>query len=207
MQSRTKYEMLKKGQTNPVWKCATIGSRPLDDKVNTFTVCLTFLSLLIRLASCMRFSSRWCAAYVTDHWKLVFCKIRAHLHCGYHQITRHTLFWPLHRTRSTTSIASHYQSVQNIAALSTAPDQVYTSHRAVPTSQITQNIKNIDCRNIADMSQLGFITGLRTRAGKRVRVRVTPKSPAENPHPRGGFGGFLYLNKLNIKYTDYNKIY
>ncbi len=54
--------------------------------------------------------------------------------------------------------------------------------------------------------------GLRTHAGKWVwvgwvQLRVTPKSPAENPHPWGGFSGFLYLNKLNIKYTDYNKIY
>ena len=36
---------------------------------------------------------------------------------------------------------------------------------------------------------LGFVTGLRTRAGKW--VRVTPKAPAENPHPQGGFSGFL----------------
>jgi len=43
---------------------------------------------------------------------------------------------------------------------------------------------------------LGFVTGLRTCTGNRVRVgrvrvRVTPKAPAENPHPQGGFGGFL----------------
>ena len=42
-----------------------------------------------------------------------------------------------------------YRSVQNVAALSTAPGQVYTSYRAVPTSQIAQNIENIDRRNIA----------------------------------------------------------
>ena len=36
---------------------------------------------------------------------------------------------------------------------------------------------------------------------------MTPKAPAKNPHPRGGFGGFLYLIYLNIKYTDYNKIF
>jgi len=49
--------------------------------------------------------------------------------------------------------------------------------------------------------RLGFVTGLRTRTGNwvwvgrvrvgRVRVRVTPKAPAENPHPQGGFVGFL----------------
>jgi len=54
------------------------------------------------------------------------------------------------------------------------------------------------------MSYLGFITGLRTRAGRWVRVgqvqvRVIPRAPAENPHPQGGFGGFLYSNKVNNK--------
>ena len=110
------------------------------------------------LTWCVTIVCCWCAAYVADHWKHIFCKIRAHLHCGYHQITCHALFRSSHRTRSTTSITSHYQSVQNITALSTAPDQVYTSHRAVPTSQITQNIENINRRNIADMSQLNTLT-------------------------------------------------
>ena len=43
---------------------------------------------------------------------------------------------------------------------------------------------------------VGPVTGLQTRAGTRVwvgrvRVRVTPKVPAENPHPWPGCGGFL----------------
>ena len=46
-----------------------------------------------------------------------------------------------------------YRSVQNVAALSTAPGQVYTSYRAVPTSQIAQNIKNIDRKNVAQVYQ------------------------------------------------------
>ena len=46
----------------------------------------------------------------------------------------------------------------NITALSTAPGQVYTTHKAVPTSQIAQNIKNINRRNIADTSQLYALT-------------------------------------------------
>ncbi len=42
---------------------------------------------------------------------------------------------------------------------------------------------------------LGFVTGLQTRAGGRVRVgrvqvRVEWKSPAPNPYPCPGFGGF-----------------
>ena len=54
--------------------------------------------------------------------------------------------------------------------------------------------------------------GLRTHAGQwvqvgQVRVRVTPKAPAETHTHRVGFGGFLYLNKLDIKHTNYNKIY
>jgi len=44
-------------------------------------------------------------------------------------------------------------------------------------------------------SGLGFVTGLRTRAGGRVRVgrvrvRVERKSPAPNPYLCPGFGGF-----------------
>ncbi len=46
----------------------------------------------------------------------------------------------------------------NITTLSTAPGQVYTTHKAVPTSQIAQNIKNINRRNIADTSQLDALT-------------------------------------------------
>jgi len=42
---------------------------------------------------------------------------------------------------------------------------------------------------------IGFVTGLRTCAGGRVRVgrvrvRVERKSPAPNPYPCPGFGGF-----------------
>jgi len=45
------------------------------------------------------------------------------------------------------------------------------------------------------MLQIGFVTGLRTRAGGRVRVgrvrvRVERKSPAPNPYPCPRFGGF-----------------
>ena len=63
---------------------------------------------------------RWCAAYTTD----------------------------LQKTIALGTTYRIYHSVQNVAVLSTAPGQVYTSYRAVPTSQITQNVENTNCRNI-----------------------------------------------------------
>jgi len=65
---------------------------------------------------------------------------------------------------------------------------------------------NLSTVAIGSWKCLGFITGKWVRVGQ-VRVRVTPKAPAENPHPQGGFGGFLYLNKSNTKHTNYNKLY
>jgi Rps23 Pro-64 3,4-dihydroxylase Tpa1-like proline 4-hydroxylase len=47
---------------------------------------------------------------------------------------------------------------KNIAALSTAPGQVYTSYRAVPTSQVAQNIENIDCKNVAQVYQAAIVS-------------------------------------------------
>jgi hypothetical protein len=47
---------------------------------------------------------------------------------------------------------------KNIAALSTAPGQVYTSYRAVPTSQVAQNIENIDCENVAQVYQAAIVS-------------------------------------------------
>jgi hypothetical protein len=47
---------------------------------------------------------------------------------------------------------------KNIAALSTAPGQVYMSYRAVPTSQIAQNIENIDRKNIAQVYQAAIVS-------------------------------------------------
>ena len=81
-----------------------------------------------------------------------------------------------------------------------------TNHLIILTNSLTVSGCHIRLKLRALTKSLGFIMGLRTRVGKRVQVGwvqvwVTPKSPTENPHPRGGFGGFLYLNKLNIKYT------
>jgi Rps23 Pro-64 3,4-dihydroxylase Tpa1-like proline 4-hydroxylase len=47
---------------------------------------------------------------------------------------------------------------ENIAALSTAPGQVYTSYRAVPTSQIAQNIENIDRENVTQVYQAAIVS-------------------------------------------------
>ncbi len=102
---------------------------------------------------------RWCAAYVADHWKRVFCKIRARLHCVYIPPDHSSHFTSTFAPRAIYRIYRNTLSIStNIAALSTAPDQVYTTHRAVPTSQIAQNIENIDRRNIADTSQLDALT-------------------------------------------------
>jgi hypothetical protein len=98
---------------------------------------------------------RWCAAYAADLRKRIFYEFRAHLPCIYQQITGHTLSQPSHHTRPTASTATRYRSVQNIAALSTAPAQVYTSYRAVPTFQITQNI---DRENVAQVYQAAIVS-------------------------------------------------
>jgi hypothetical protein len=83
-------------------------------------------------------------------------------HIIYHASTSRSLVVHNLDLRTTRDLPHLLQRViaqfKNIAALFTAPGQVYTSYRAVPTSQITQNIENIDRKNVAQVYQRYSVT-------------------------------------------------
>ncbi len=69
-----------------------------------------------------------------------------------------TPYFDLRTTRNLLHLSQHVINQYEHHSTIYSTSQVYTTHRAVPTSQIAQNIKNINCRNIANMSQLNALT-------------------------------------------------
>ena len=74
---------------------------------------------------------------------------------------------PDHSSRFILTFALHaiYHIYRSALLISTkhrstvySTSQVYMTHRAVPSSQIAQNVENIDRRNVADTSQLDTLT-------------------------------------------------
>jgi hypothetical protein len=80
----------------------------------------------------------------------------------YHASTSRSLIAHCLDHRTTRDLPHLLQHViaqyENIAALSTAPGQVYTSYRTVPTSQITRSIENIDRENVAQVYQAAIVS-------------------------------------------------